>query len=194
MIKISNREIVWELIGEVKNFPKYTTQLINLANQNAQGTRPKVVGQMSELIKECPEKTFLGWKRWYLERYPQSVEQATQKINMMISNLKTAIGLIDEKMIRKWVEDLVFAETFSGLKFQPVILKKVAQMKKVSWRLSSVKEESAGIDGFLGEDPVSIKPITYKTMLSLQEEIKAKFIFYKKTKNGLEVDADEVLK
>lgn len=31
-------------------FPKYTSQLINWANQNAQGTRPVVVGQMSELF------------------------------------------------------------------------------------------------------------------------------------------------
>ena len=33
-------------------FPKYTSQLINWANQNAQGTRPKVVGQMSDLFPE----------------------------------------------------------------------------------------------------------------------------------------------
>ena len=33
-------------------FPKYTSQLINWANQNAQGTRPVVVGQMSELFPE----------------------------------------------------------------------------------------------------------------------------------------------
>ena len=34
------------------DFPKYTSQLINWANQNAQGTRPAVVGQMSELFPE----------------------------------------------------------------------------------------------------------------------------------------------
>lgn len=34
------------------SFPKYTSQLINWANQNAQGTRPVVVGQMSELFPE----------------------------------------------------------------------------------------------------------------------------------------------
>ena len=34
------------------SFPKYTSQLINWANQNAQGTRPIVVGQMSELFPE----------------------------------------------------------------------------------------------------------------------------------------------
>ena len=33
-------------------FPKYTTQLMNLANQNAQGTRPKVVGTLSEIFQE----------------------------------------------------------------------------------------------------------------------------------------------
>ena len=50
--KLKNEEIVKELVGEQIHFPKYTTQIINLANQNAQGTRPRVVGQMSELIKQ----------------------------------------------------------------------------------------------------------------------------------------------
>jgi tRNA/tmRNA/rRNA uracil-C5-methylase (TrmA/RlmC/RlmD family) len=33
-------------------FPKYTTQIMNTANQNVQGTRPPVIGQMSEIIEE----------------------------------------------------------------------------------------------------------------------------------------------
>ena len=40
-------------------FPKYTSQLINWANQNAQGTRPVVVGQMSELFPEFTAKKSL---------------------------------------------------------------------------------------------------------------------------------------
>lgn len=44
----------------MKEFPRYTTQILNLANQDAQGTRPRVVGQLSELIKECPDKTYEG--------------------------------------------------------------------------------------------------------------------------------------
>jgi hypothetical protein len=50
-IKIKNEEVTQLLEAEVVSFPKYATQLINLANQNGQGTRPEVVGQMSELIK-----------------------------------------------------------------------------------------------------------------------------------------------
>jgi len=194
MIKIKNEELIKELIGEIKDFPKYTTQIMNLANQNAQGTRPRVVGQLSELIKECPEKTYEGWKKWYLSKHPQAVENATEKINEMIDNLKEAIKSIDKSMIRKWVEDLVLEKTFIGLRFQEAILKKVATIKNTNYRLAEPKEESQGIDGFIGDIPVSIKPITYKTKDALREEIKTKIIFYNKTKSGLEIDADEILK
>ena len=38
-IKLSNEEIRKTLEIEEPSFPKYVTQIINLANQNAQGTR-----------------------------------------------------------------------------------------------------------------------------------------------------------
>src|SRR3989344_2574315 len=128
MIRIKNEELIRELVGEVKNFPRYTTQLINLANQNAQGTRPRVVGQLSELIKECPEKTYDGWRRWYLSKHPEAVKNATGKIDAMVKKLKIAIQSIDKAMITRWVEDLVLEKTFVGLRFQEAILKKVAAM------------------------------------------------------------------
>jgi len=194
MIKIKNEELIKELIGEIKEFPRYTTQIMNLANQNAQGTRPRVVGQLSELIKECPEKTYDGWKNWYLSKHPKAIGNATEKINEMMNNLKKAIQSIDKSMIKKWVEDLVLEKTFIGLRFQEAILKKVAEIKNTDYRLSEAKEESQGIDGFIGKIPISIKPTTYKTKNALREEIKIKIIFYNKTKSGLEIDADEILK
>jgi hypothetical protein len=193
-IKIKNEELIRELVGEVKNFPKYTTQLINLANQNAQGTRPRVVGQLSELIKECPEKSYEGWKKWYLLKYPKAIENATEKISEMVENLKESIKLVSKPMIREWAEDLVLEKTFIGLRFQEAILKKIASLKRVNYRLATPQEESRGIDGFIGNTPVSIKPVTYKIKNALREEIKIKIIFYAKTKSGLEIEADRVLK
>ena len=64
--------------SEPFNFPKYTSQLINWANQNAQGTRPVVVGQMSELFPEFMESgmeiTIENWRKWYTERDPNAFE------------------------------------------------------------------------------------------------------------------------
>ncbi len=56
--KLDIAEVFQDVTGEVKEFPKYTTQLINIANQNAQGTRPAVVGQLSDLIQRIPTKSF----------------------------------------------------------------------------------------------------------------------------------------
>lgn len=193
IIKIKNEELIKELIGEVEKFPRYTTQILNLANQNSQGTRPRVVGQLSELIKECPEKNYKGWKKWYLAKHPKAIENASEKINEMVNNLKEAIQKIDKNMIKEWVEDLVLEKTFIGLRFQEAVLKKVAAIKKMKYRLSTPQEESRGIDGFIGNIPVSIKPITYKTKKSLRETINAKIIYYDKTKSGLNIDASELL-
>lgn len=192
-IKIKNEELIRDLTGQIKDFPRYTTQLMNLANQNAQGTRPRVVGQLSELIQECPEKTYEGWKKWYLGKYPHAIENATERIHEMVAKLQDAIRDIDKAMVRKWVEDLVIEKTFVGLRFQEAILKKVASIKNATYRFAAPHEESRGIDGFIGAMPVSIKPDTYKTKDFLPEEIGAKIIFYRKTKTGLEIDAGAIL-
>lgn len=192
MIKIKNSELIEEISGEAKHFPKYTTQIINLANQNSQGTRPKIVGQLSELIQQCPHKEYEKWKEWYLAKHPSAIDDATKKILEMIEELKKAINKIDGQMVRKWVEDLVVDKTFIGLKFQEAILKRIAKIKNKAYRLASPQEESKGIDGFIGEVPVSIKPITYKTKNMLREEIKAKIIFYEKVKDGIIVDMEQL--
>jgi len=192
MFKIKNGELIKEISGEAKQFPKYTTQIINLANQNAQGTRPKVVGQLSELIQECPHKEYSKWKEWYLQKQPKAISDATDKVFSMVEELKKAINQIDKERVKEWVKDLVIDKTFIGLKFQEAILKRVAKMKKVSYRLSNPKEESKGIDGFIGDTPVSIKPITYKTKNMLNEKIEVKLIFYDKKKDGINVDISQL--
>jgi len=192
MFKIKNKDLVEEITGEAKIFPKYTTQIINLANQNSQGTRPKVVGQLSDLIQECPHKEYVKWKKWYLNKENTAIDDATNKIFPMINEIKRAINLIDKPMVKKWVEDLVLDKTFIGLRFQEAILKRVAKNKEMGYRLSKPEEESKGIDGFIGKIPVSIKPITYKTKSMLNEKIEVKIIFYDKKKDGINVDDSQL--
>ena len=59
--QLNNAELASAVSGRSPEFPKYTTQIMNLANQNAQGTRPKVVGQMTELFREFGGKSFSEW-------------------------------------------------------------------------------------------------------------------------------------
>jgi len=191
--KIKAEEIRRLMEIDSPEFPKYATQIINLANQNAQATRPKVVGQMSELIKEFTGKTLNEWEEWYLKRYPDSIDKATKKILEMIDNFRDVISQIDESMIRQWVRDLVIVKTFIGLRFQEAILRKIAEKFKTEYRLSTPEDESKGIDGYIGGIPVSLKPATYESKKMLSEEIEVHIIYYEKKKDGLKIIVPEEL-
>lgn len=193
-LTIKNEELLELNESSTTQFPKYTSQLINLANQNAQGTRPKVVGQLSELFQEYQKNTdeisIDTWKKWYLSKYPKAIEDATNRIYEQIQNLKNAITLIDRNMIQKWVEDLIITKTYNGLYIQKAILSKIAKIKQKDFRLAKTEEEAIGIDGYIDNVPYSIKPDTYKTMSRLSESIEVKIIYYTKTKSGIEIEFD----
>lgn len=187
-IKLKNVEIQEYLEAPITEFPKYTTQIMNLANQNAQGTRPKVVGQMSELIQEFPGKTYEEWVQWYLEKNPDAIDQATNRITSMLEKLQTALPVIGHELVRRWVEDLVLVKTFVGLRFQEAILKRLAEMKGCDYRLAEPYEESQGIDGFVGDHPYSIKPSTFKSKPSLADAIYVTVIYYEKKGDGITIE------
>ncbi len=150
-LTIRNEEIQDLNDCEQTEFPKYTSQLINWANQNAQGTRPKVVGQLSELfpefLSETEQVSVEKWASWYSDRYPNAIEKATERIYEQVNNLKKAIQLIDKEMVQIWVKDLVITKTYNGMYLQKAILAKIAKIKNLPYRLSCSEEESIGIDG-----------------------------------------------
>ena len=133
-LTIKNEELLELNESSTPQFQKYTSQLINLANQNAQGTRPKVVGQLSELFQEYQKNTdeisIDTWKKWYLSKYPKAIEDATNRIYEQIQNLKNAITLIDRNMIQKWVEDLIITKTYNGLYIQKLFCQKLQKLNK----------------------------------------------------------------
>jgi len=174
-------------------FPKYTTQILNIANRNAQGTRPKIVGQMTDLIQEFPHKTFDEWKKWYLSKMPSAIDDSTEIVSKMVSNMGDAHKKIDEKMIREWIEDLVLVKTYTGLMLQKIILEKISTMTKKKYRLATPKEESKSIDGFVGNMPISIKPTTYKLEKQLPEIIDVPIIYYEIDKNEIKIEIDDKL-
>lgn len=186
-VKIKNLEIQEKVGSEIFEFPKYSTQLMNLANSNSQGTRPRVVGQLSDLIQEFEGNSIKEWKEWYYRSHPQSINNAVEKIYPMVENFQSIIDKIDKEMVRKWVEDLVITKTFIGLRFQEAILSKVAEIKEGEYSLAKPEEESQGIDGYVDKIPVSIKPLSYQSK-NLNEMIDHPIIYYSKKKDGVTIE------
>lgn len=186
--KISNDKVAELSNAPLYEFPKYVTQIINLVNSNAGGTRPKVVGQMSELVKEFDGKDINEWIEWYTERYPNAVTDATEKIWNMYELMKNAFNSITKDMIENWVKDLVYGKTYCGLKFQTAIISTIATDLGKEWREASPEEEAQGIDGFIGDKPLQVKSITYKLEARLSESINVPIIYYDKEKDGINIE------
>lgn len=186
--KIYNQTVEELSNAEAYDFPKYTTQIINLVNSNAQGTRPAVVGQMSELIQAFPGKSLAQWIEWYSAQQPNAVNNATEKIWSKLQEMKEAVALIDKPMVEAWVKDLVYTKTYCGLKFQEAILAYLAREYNTTYRLANIKEEAHGIDGCLNDKPAQIKSITYKQEAFLAETINVPIIFYDKKKDGINIE------
>ena len=184
---LSTKQIMAEVAETPVVFPKYTTQLINMANQNSQATRAHYVGQMSDLIQEFPGNSYDQWIKWYIAKYPDAVDQATDKTYAMIQKMQKAMAEINREMVRQWVQELILNKTYAGLRFQESILKAISEKDSTTYRLARPDEESKGIDGFIGTEPVSIKPVSYQSKNFLPETIDAKIIYYEKVRGGIKV-------
>lgn len=189
-IKMKNSEVEQLSNASQYAFPKYATQIINLLNSNAQGTRPVVVGQMSELIQEFDGKSLEEWIVWYNERQPDAIHNATEKIYGMYLLMREVFNSITKEMVEAWVKDLVYNKTYCGLKFQSAIIAFLANKVGKSWRLANIEEEAKGIDGFIGETPIQIKSSTYKIEGRLSETIELPIVYYDKKKDGINIEYD----
>ena len=195
MIKFDKMSIPGIVKSTSLVMPRYASPLINQANLNSQATRPAQVGQMTELFHEY--KTQIAkhrisrstWRNWYLRRFPEAIESATEKIykqlrKMQVRGLGEHQGKEMKGIIQTWVQDLIIDKTYNGLHLQNEIAKAVAKANKVKYKPSTKEQESKGIDAIIGEQTVSIKPLSYRRK-SLKEKISAKIkIYYVKNADG----------
>ncbi len=191
LIKISWDSVADALGVPETAFPKYVSPLLNLANRYAQATRPRVVGQMSDLMDEFSGHSLAEWERWYSDRQPGAIEEAIDRIEDTVGQFREALETVDREMIAEWVHDLVISKTYQGMRLQLAILQHIADELDRDWRRATAAEEAIGIDGYIGGKPVSVKPDSYAGMKQLSEEIGASMIVYTRTRSHLEVQFDE---
>lgn len=175
------------------SLPKYSSQVINLANGYAKATKPANVGQVSEDIKKFREDNSLtgysnqDWINWHKKRYPDGIQKATDAAWEMFKKILNSLNTVTKDDIQKWEEDFVFSKTYDGLMVQNAIIKKIAEeIGTNNFNLASPEEERKGIDGFINGHPVQIKSDTYDRTGKLHnEDIRCVVVSYKKKKNDI---------
>ena len=80
------------------SLPKYSSQVINLANGYAKATRPANVGQVSEDIKRFrDDETLSGysnqdWINWHQNHYPNGIQKATDEAWAMFVKMRNSLN------------------------------------------------------------------------------------------------------
>lgn len=178
------------------HLPKYSSQVINLANGYAKATKPANVGQVSEDIKifreddTMPGYTLQDWINWHKSKYPDGIRKATDAAWMKFQEMMKSLSKVTRADIERWEENLVFTKTYDGLMVQKAIIEKIAEeLGTQNYRLATPEEERQGIDGFINNHPVQIKSDTYDRTGKLRnEEIECVIISYKKKNKNILFD------
>ena len=169
----------------------YIGSVINLGNSFSHATRPKNVGQLSDMIQNFRNSTYEhtveGWRQYYDDHIGNSkIDDASDKIWEYVNRIKDNLQHLTKDDVRAWTEDLIIDKTFMGLQIQLDVLRKASYGKP--YRLATSEEESKGIDGYIGDEPVSIKPNTYKkTIQAGKESIPYRIIYYRNTPTGIKI-------
>lgn len=143
---------------------------------------------MSELIQqfrdECDSHEIDDWEKFY-DGEDKIAAAATKNWELILA-IKENFSELTKEDVYAWTKDLIINKTHSGLQIQLDVLKLCADDKP--YRLANKEEESKGIDGFIAEEPVSIKPNTYKKTINAgKESIPYRIIYYTNGKKGLKI-------
>lgn len=166
-------------------FPTYTASFINNTNQVSQATRPKHVGQLSELFRKDEFKSVDKWKKWYESHNPEKIDKAVTKILGQIEKQMLAYSQITPDLVRSWVEDLVITKTYNGLRIQDWICSDIANKYDKHYRISTAEEESRNIDAYIAEVPLTIKPLSYKSKQNTKVVIEHAVVVLYSYKKGI---------
>lgn len=149
--------------------PKYHSQIINWANRWSHATRPKYVGKLSEMIARARPNTSKEWEmKWRMDTPDSDVVLSTaqQRIHEYVTRIRDAAQdiLSNPESTLEWVKDLVIDKTFDGFQKQTKILNAEAEKAHVQYRPATSIDESKGIDGYIANESVQIKPESFHRM------------------------------
>jgi hypothetical protein len=129
------------------DYPLYIYGVINQANMMKRATAPCYIGKLHSLIKELQPKSLSEWKRKYNKIYPDAVKEAKEKIFEYLYSIHIPKKVVKDEYayyVEAFLENLIFNQTYSGLKIQEIIMTEVSRLSRKSFKWSSAKEDSKG--------------------------------------------------
>ena len=157
----------------------------------SKATSRKKLGNPALVIEEFDGKAFEDWERFYEQKRPGALDTASREIFSAVEKLQKALALVNEELVRHWVEEAVLKRTYAAWRIQETILKHIAKRQGKPFRQPDDQESEAGIDGFIDERPFSVRPVShYFKGPPEEQDAQVDVVYFEKVKSGLKVYAD----
>jgi hypothetical protein len=162
MLKLTAKHYKNVIARQRQSWPRYATQLMNLAAQNVQAFRPAHLGELVKAFQDMRGSgipgTLQNWEQYYNTHYGvERLVVAGRKIHTMLQ--KMGIQWITEDMCVDYTKEAVYNKTHMGCAGQEMAVEVVASYYKLPIRWPTPQEDSAmGIDAWIGGVPVQVKP------------------------------------
>lgn len=161
MIKLTARDYAGAVQRSRRAWPKYATQLMNIAAQNCKATAPKNIGSCKEAWMQMREQhipgTLENWTAFYNQLHGEAkLIAAGKNIHAMLT--KMGITWITQDMAIDYAKEIAYNKTHMGLGGEEMAVQVVAKYFDQPLRFSTAAEESQGTDAWIGGRPVQVKP------------------------------------
>jgi len=159
------------LILSGPDIPKYGGGLLQKANSLGSATYGDHIADVSPVfelfVQQNSELSYPDWVDFYQETRDAEKELtgATNLLRKYMTRLRdTADGILEDELCREWAEDMVYRRPFQGFTREREIADHFRRKYGFDCRVTSThREESKGINLYLGTQPVSVKPTSYIT-------------------------------
>lgn len=173
------------LSGEEYSHPnQQIIHLLHLASRELPEREPDFAEKFSEISNEQAEGHENDFQSWYDDHKKDSFESSVDRMMKMITTLKRNIHKIQRKDVESYCRNQLISDSWIGEEAKEGILKKVAHQKKSMYR---TEDKESSIDGYIGDQPIIIKPYLRTSDSSNDEVTKATTIYYKLNKDGLDL-------
>lgn len=200
-VQYSEGQNLFNINAQDANIKKYQSEILNLVNKHGRGNDAKIVGMVSQVIKDyranTDEPSLDGWKQYHQGLADiRGIDAGVESNWIKFQEMKNAIDLINKDTIRYWLENLVYNKTFAGLQAQDMVLRDIANRmtkkegKEYSYRNGDSDDEKAQIDGYIIAPDnkvcgLQVKSDTYKSHNTIEGIAPVQYVYYKLNANEL---------
>ena len=187
---------------------KTMEDMFNKRLESSGANKVNVIGPISEYFDDFKKgyKNINGsiefivndWEKYYLANYEEKYKAGLRKfLNYCANDVEPISHRIDAPLTndsidkvkflaKEYFDFLLFNKTAKGLYVEEEVLKFLCEKTGRVYR-KDYSEESKGIDGYIGDIPVSVKPKSFKGGMSYRGINIDNYIKYCKNGNDLEI-------